>query len=329
MITDWVAKVLTVSILISPTISLANDLYMNQVGDDFELTITQDGENNSVRGMGGSTSKLTAYGNSQTMSINQTGNSNTVKSYFSGSGSDIDATQTGDRNTATLDAHGYYDGLELTQTGSDNIAHLEVGNGGDQLNYITGTQTGHNMNIMLEVEDGSNNLIEAEQYCTEGSSCVTNDMDVNVDGSNNLVSTVQGRLFTNTSGATHTDSSELGGLTMDIDITGNSNGLLASQRNQNANHSHNMDIAITGSSNSVFATQVGSGVKDIDITVNNDSNSISNIQQGNGSHTSTITLGGTDPTTLSVTQGGNTAQTYTLSQTCVTSGGCAITINQN
>ena len=79
MITDWVAKVLIVSILISPTISLANDLYMNQVGDDFELTVTQDGENNSVRGMGGSTSKLTAYGNNDNVYKPKQEIPNTVK----------------------------------------------------------------------------------------------------------------------------------------------------------------------------------------------------------------------------------------------------------
>ena len=69
---------------------------------------------------------------------------------------------------------------------------------------------------------------------------------------------------------------------MDIDITGNSNGLLASQRNQNGNvaqHGYLLQEVVTA-----FFTQVGSGVKDIDITVNNDSNSITQMsQQGNGS----------------------------------------------
>jgi hypothetical protein len=46
MIIDWVLKALIVLLLFKPTISLANDVYINQVGDDLTLTVVQDGKNN-------------------------------------------------------------------------------------------------------------------------------------------------------------------------------------------------------------------------------------------------------------------------------------------
>ena len=48
MIIDWVAKALIVLLLFKPTISLANDIYLYQIGDDVTVTITQDGENNKI-----------------------------------------------------------------------------------------------------------------------------------------------------------------------------------------------------------------------------------------------------------------------------------------
>ena len=46
MTIDWVAKVLIVLLLFKPTSSWANEIYINQVGNDLEMQVTQDGENN-------------------------------------------------------------------------------------------------------------------------------------------------------------------------------------------------------------------------------------------------------------------------------------------
>ena len=51
-------------------------------------------------------------------------------------------------------------------------------------------------------------------------------------------------------------------------------------------------------------------------------------QRDNGAHTATITLQGTQPTDLDLVQRGGTTQTYSLSQNCVTSGGCSISVTQ-
>ena len=52
------------------------------------------------------------------------------------------------------------------------------------------------------------------------------------------------------------------------------------------------------------------------------------VQKNNGAHNATITITGSQPTDLSLSQVGNTTQSYTLSQNCITSGGCSVTVTQ-
>ena len=46
MTIDWVAKALIVLLLFKPTTSWANEIYINQVGDNLNMTVVQDGQNN-------------------------------------------------------------------------------------------------------------------------------------------------------------------------------------------------------------------------------------------------------------------------------------------
>ena len=54
----------------------ANDIYVTQSGDDLDLDITQDGQNNQV---GNSTTSSSVIGASATIDIDQVGNSNVLK----------------------------------------------------------------------------------------------------------------------------------------------------------------------------------------------------------------------------------------------------------
>ena len=49
MTTGWAAAVTMSLVLLSPITSNANELYVNQVGDDFTMTIVQEGKDNSHR----------------------------------------------------------------------------------------------------------------------------------------------------------------------------------------------------------------------------------------------------------------------------------------
>ena len=69
--------------------------------------------------------------------------------------------------------------------------------------------------------------------------------------------------------------------------------------------------------------------KEFYLTVNTDDATVDYLQDGTGEHNANITITGSQPTTLNLTQHSNTTQNYTLSQNCVTSGGCSITVTQN
>ena len=46
MTIDWVAKAIIVLLLFKPTTSWANEIYINQVGDNLNMEVVQDGEDN-------------------------------------------------------------------------------------------------------------------------------------------------------------------------------------------------------------------------------------------------------------------------------------------
>ena len=91
---------------------------------------------------------------------------------------------------------------------------------------------------------------------------------------------------------------------------------------------HNMTVNIYADDNEVYARQAQNGDKTLTLTIRNDDNDVMINQRDNGAHTATITLTGTNPTDLDLIQKGNTAQTYTLSQNCLTVGGCSISVTQ-
>ena len=64
------------------------------------------------------------------------------------------------------------------------------------------------------------------------------------------------------------------------------------------------------------------------MTINNSNNDVDLIQGGNASHSATITLNGSYGTDLDLLQQGSTAQSYTLSQSCATVGGCSVSVTQ-
>ena len=52
------------------------------------------------------------------------------------------------------------------------------------------------------------------------------------------------------------------------------------------------------------------------------------LQKGTANHNAQIRIQGTEPTTLNLIQQGGTNQSYTLTQTCYTAGGCTVNVTQ-
>lgn len=227
--------------------------------------------------------------------------------------------------------------IYVTQTG-DNLK-LEYQQLGDN-NKIDTVLSGYQLDTAILQEGNRNqvlkksqgisgdyNLVVVEQW-NNYTSTDYNRIWIDIDGDSNEVDVGQGCKFLySTSTECSRDSHEEAGHDMEINITGDYNFVKGGQKAGSANPNHNLVMDINSNSNSVFFTQAGSSSKDLDLTINNDGNDVT-VEQLYGTHTAAITLDGTSGTVLDLTQTGNGTQSYTLTQNCLTIGGCSITVVQ-
>lgn len=201
-------------------------------------------------------------------------------------------------------------------------------------------------NIEINVDQvGYNNTIQ----CYQSTSCYTdlpnseltlvqyNDTNAvnkieiwHLDGQNNIVRWAQGVAWDNATSDTWSyDSDEGGGHYARLDIHGNNNHLQGHQTNQGSTSGHTFNSLIFSDDNDIWVRQQHDGAKIINLTTYSDGNDITLRQKGNGAqHTASITLDGTYATTLNLLQQGTTTQTYSISNTCYTAGGCNVSVTQ-
>lgn len=134
MTTGWVITLTTLLTFISND-SFANDLDITQIGDEFVLNVTQDGENHEA--------DIIANGDGNDVTLTQTGAAKTVYLDLLGSPHDVDISQTGSGN--------HYVFIDI-ETGSNAIADINSTQwGSSSMSYsITGScwaSTGCALNI--------------------------------------------------------------------------------------------------------------------------------------------------------------------------------------
>jgi len=100
-------KKITLFIMLLMTSSLAvaqsttNSIFIDQVGDGSNITITQKGQTNKI---GSEQARVVIEGNNQTLDVKQEGNNNTIQgSILQADNANMDVTVTGDNNTLTYD----------------------------------------------------------------------------------------------------------------------------------------------------------------------------------------------------------------------------------
>ena len=307
------SKLISLIFLLSATGVYANDVYINQVGDDVTISITQDGENNRVSRkedtVNSTPNKATFVGKNQTLTINQTGDNNFIGLYKHTYGSDTQSSGT----------------MTATQTGDDNIMRLD--NHGDNNNFTAVQETdGSTMDLQI---DGNNNTVVAKQKCSE-TTCNADSMDMWVIGDSNNIQIGQGYKISS-SGNWDYDYQEHGGHDMNLDITGDYNTVKLSQRSNNNTSDHTMDVDINNDSNNVHVIQEHNADKSLSLTINNKYNDVSIHQRKSHGHSATVTIDGTYNTQLDLQQGTNSttqALSYTLNQYCTTPGGCSVSVTQ-
>ena len=317
----------TVLLLLSAPTS-ANEIYINQVGNNTDLTISQDGEDNTIGSLSGGTGKATINGNNTSSTYTQTGDRNAVKVYTSAGNGVSNATQTGNDNEVVLDCHGNNCVLNVTQTGDDNYVMAEVGNGGDYDQSITVTQDGDD-NLAVVEANGDDNTIVIDQDGNNhmvygyGNTPLTGDRntltltqngtqyeqaEVAVIGNDNTVDGYQGG----------GGESNFGRLV----LTGDNNNVKMWQGKQidgttdsTEGGDHDAIVAIVGDNNDVHTAQTDQAATccwashELNVGIIGDDNEVNVSQRKNGAHTMYANIDG-DDNNVDIQQNGNQGSTY-------------------
>ena len=202
-------RLATILISLNLGTSFANEIYITSIGDNLDLEIIQDGENNAI---GSSTNASTNNGDTNKLFIKQknTGHaaaSGTIEFGITGDNNNIELGQgftgTGLVGTDTTESGAKF--IELNVTGDSNNVHV------GQRNGSSGTYVGHIATVDIT---GNSNSVDAEQ---------TNDglksVDIDLSGNGHSVFSRQ------MSEGAHTSTIDLtnGGGAYTMSVTQNSN----------------------------------------------------------------------------------------------------------
>jgi hypothetical protein len=237
----------------------------------------------------------------------------------------IEQVNMGDNFYLNIDQFGFANMVRFSADHNNNSLNLlQVGNN-MYIGYTDTWGSGYNWGGDL---DGVGNEVDVRQKCSYAT-CNETDFQFHIWGDDNQV--VFGQGYENGNSLTPTwnyDNNEPGGNFVRLDIHGDDNKFKGSQKQDSSSINHSIIANIYADNNDVYVKQMQNGSKSLTLNIYNDWNEVDIIQKKNGAHTATITLTGTNPTDLFLTQTGNTTQTYSLSQNCVTAGGCSVSITQ-
>jgi hypothetical protein len=232
--------------------ALANDIYIEQVGDSLDLDIVQDGQDNVI---GTSTTAAVLEGDSMTFSITQTGNYNTIAATIKGASYTGTWDITGDSNTIDMlcDSTGAVDcdsvRVDITVGGTN------ISDSNDFKIYVGETADAENLIASFTV-DGDGNVFDVD---VDGTSA---NLTVTVDNTASLASSPGSNTGGSLTAATGTT-----GNVIDIDIDGNGD-----------TNGHTINLDITGGGSSYSITQSGIQDNTVDATFDGDNQDV-NITQ--------------------------------------------------
>ena len=194
----------------------------------------------------------------------------------------------------------------------DNHIHVEQVEGGDdvsltinQLGYGNEVQFSfaHANNVFNLTQHGTGNYIGWVSYWGSGKS-----WGGDVDGSDNTETVLQ------YDGATY--GRHIWGDDNTVDVY------------QHGNHTFNLDIHADDTNVELWQEGTGSHYAHSYFYGSADGSDVDLTQKDGANHNAQIRLQGTQPTTLNLLQQGSTNQSYTLTQTCYTAGGCTVNVSQ-
>ena len=176
---------------------------------------------------------------------------------------------------------------------------------------------------------GDDNTITIKQSRDRGTGTEPNVLEIRrVWGDRNTLKLAQG-YHIGTNGNFSHDGSEYGDTFAHINITGDDNNVLMTQRTNSSSSGHEYWLHLEGDNNDIYTVQREGGSQYINLDIYNDDNNIDLIQKMAGDHYMSVILRGTEPTTIGITQSSNQNQSYSITNYCYTTGGCSINVTQN
>mgnify|MGYP003323730491 FL=1 len=195
----------------------------------------------------------------------------------------------------------------------DNHVHVEqVGNGGDNvdltINQIGYDNTinfsfGHINNTFNFLQEGDGNSISWVSYWGSGKSWGG---DVDGVGNNEEVAQYDGATY----------GRHIWGDNNDVDVY------------QHGEHTFNLDIHADDTDVDLWQEGTGSHYAHTYFYGTADGSEVDVKQKDSANHNAQIRLQGTQPTILNLLQQGSTNQSYTITNTCYTAGGCTVNLTQ-
>ena len=226
--------------------AVANEIYIEQIGDTLDLDITQDGQNNEF---GDSTTDALLDGDDMTFAITQTGNLNKIDAKikgndytgtwtFTGNNSEVDLTcaVASGTNCETVT-------LNIATTGSTNLFDIYLGESADAKDLIANfTITGDGSVIQTDVDGESAKITVVMNNSSTSSSTTYNDSasgNTSAAGGNFLDIDIAG-------------DGDVAGHEVKVDVTGGGNFIKVDQSGIN---DAKVDLDMTGHDNNVNITQ--------------------------------------------------------------------------
>ena len=254
---------------------------------------------------------ITQSGSNLDLDIVQDGENNSIGTSLT------DTCLSGDGTTATLKQWNDNNTMSVCSTGSDNTVKVLQGslsgNSGDNTVELTVTGNDNTVTLLQDRNDAGNDDPNADGY---------HETNVAITGDNNNVWQAQRNNGTWGSGPDgHESNIAIDGDYADIDVV------------QQADVKKTLNIDIDADYVTADVLQNGHGTHTINLDVDN-SNSTFDLDQGynpgsSSGHSMNISTSGTYSSDVTVSQQSNTPKSYSLSQTCVTVGGCAVSVTQN
>mgnify|MGYP001201452092 FL=1 len=212
-----------------------------------------------------------------------------------------------DDNQITILQEGDNFELDITQIGFDNIVKQWTSSEGI---------------------DGVDNTVIIKQARDRGNGTQPNTIELRrLWGDGNTLKLAQGYQI-GTNGNFSIDNSEYGNTFAHINITGDNNEVLMTQRTNSSSSGHQYWLHLEGDDNEIYTVQREGGSQYINLDIYNDGNDIDLRQTNAGDHYMSVILRGTEPTDISVIQNGWNNKSYSITNFCYTSGGCNISVTQ-